>query len=161
MAVMLPLPVARATGHQKAAVRQPSAQVRIDHGTDLAADTADDPNAGAGKGPFKRIRNGAAYQHVHSKGGNLYRPKRVPAGEHCIPPTGFPSLFDVDQAQGLRHVENRRNASLPVRNRDPHKKLQWQTSCHCPVRKNTFKYRIIAILPKKFDLHYICIMQLL
>lgn len=107
MTVALPSPVARTTGHQKTAARQSSAQVRIDHGTDLAADTAEDPHACGEQGPFKGMRNGAANQHVHPKGGNFHRPsKRVPAGQHDVPPPGFPSLFDVDQAQGSRDVEN-------------------------------------------------------
>jgi len=122
MAEAVPLPSVWATGHQKTTVRQPSPQVSIDNGIDLAADTAGDLDAGADEGPFKRIGKGPAYQHVHSKGGDLsHPPERVAAGKRYALTTYLPSVFDVDQAQGPRYIENGRNASLPMGNRDSHK----------------------------------------
>jgi hypothetical protein len=123
-------------GHGVTGIAEPSLQERLDDGLQPAAGEAGNPDAAAHQGSFQAAGNRPAHKHLHAEAGDCLRPREGIAAVQpgCFPPN-HPAVFDIDEHQVVRHVENGRHPAHPARNGDLHAYPAEQAPCqgHLPA----------------------------
>lgn len=120
---------ARGARHPKTVFPQPAGLQRGQHGIDIATGKSGHPDTGVDQRLFKGMGNGAAHQQFRSQTDNLLCPaKWIARSQRHMLPSYHLVAVDIDQQHMLRHIENRRNASLPMGNSDLHVLVQ-SNSC--------------------------------
>jgi hypothetical protein len=108
--------------HQECGARQSAFQKCVENGLDRAADESDHLHACRGQSRLDRGRDGAADEDVRAKASQIGGPAEcIRLGQpHLLAPQ-FPSVFEIHEQQAAGNVEDGRHATLPLRNRDPHR----------------------------------------
>ncbi|MDK2972980.1 MAG: hypothetical protein PWP23_2735 [Candidatus Sumerlaeota bacterium] len=137
---------ATTTGHPIPILFQLAREKSHDHLVHLAANLRDDTDTGGSQRAFQGPGDRPANQHVDPQ------PLDPPGSAQGIfllqgntLPTGYLTAIHIDQKQGPRDVEHRRDPVLPVWDRDSHFNPYWRISCatrpphHKPSGFNSMK----------------------